>query len=121
MTRESLKKFMAEKEMKLTTDVKKEKAPVSKFKCSVCDYVAKSSNGLRMHINRKHTKYDENETSFECENCGKEFKSADDLKEQMIVHSYQKLQFKCDECNFWGPNENACKKESFGNYLMWYV
>ena len=62
-----------------------------------------------MHINRKHTKYDENETSFECENCGNEFKSAEDLKEHMIIHSYQKLQYKCDECDFWGPNEHTMK------------
>ena len=109
VTRESLENLMTEKEIKSTTDVKKKKAPVSEFKCTVCDYVAKSSNGLRMHINRKHTKYDENETSFECENCGNKFDSAGDLKEHMIMHSYQKLQFKCDECNFWGPNEQTMK------------
>ena len=27
----------------------------------------------------------------------------------MISHSYQKLQFKCDECDFWGPNKQTMK------------
>ena len=25
------------------------------------------------------------------------------------LHSYQKLLFKCEECNFWGPNEHTMK------------
>ena len=104
LTRESLEKLISENEMKKTSE-----APNSKFKCSFCDYQAKSSNGLRMHINRKHTKYDENKTSFQCENCGKEFSSACDLKDHMISHSFQKLQFKCDECDFWGPNKQTMK------------
>ena len=48
-------------------------------------------------------------TSFQCENCGKEFRSSSDLKEHMISHSYQKLQFKCHECDFWGPNTHTMK------------
>ena len=40
-------------------------------------------------MNRKHTKYDENVTSFQCETCGKEFRSSSDLKEHMISHAYQ--------------------------------
>ena len=62
-----------------------------------------------MHMNRKHTKYDESMTLFQCENCGKEFRSSRDLKEHMISHAYQKLQFKCDECDFWGPNKHTMK------------
>ena len=93
--------------MELDIDVKKSGGPISKLKCSVCGYLAKSSSGLRLHINRKHTKYDENVTTFQCEDCGDKFGSAEDLKEHMITHSYQKLQFKCDECDFWGPNEHT--------------
>ena len=61
-----------------------------------------------MHINRKHTKYDENVTSFQCENC-KGFRSAGEFKEHMISHSYRQLKFKCDECDFWGPNKQTIK------------
>ena len=95
ITRNSLEKFVAEKDMELEIDVKKSGAPISKLKCSVCGYLAKSSSGLRLHINRKHTKYDENVTTFQCEDCGDKFGSAEDLKEHMITHSYQK----CNECN----------------------
>ena len=42
-----------------------------------------------------HTKYDENVATFQCEDCGEKFGSAEDLKEHMITHSYQK----CNECN----------------------
>ena len=104
-TRESLEKLFVEKEMKMTTA----EAPITLYKCSVCGYQAKSSSGLRMHMNRKHTKYEENMKSFQCENCGKEFRSAEDFKEHMVTHSYQKLQYKCDECDFWGPNEHTMK------------
>ena len=104
LTREALDKHISDNEMKKTSE-----APNSKFKCSFCDFQARSSNGLRIHMNRKHTKYDENESSFQCENCGKEFSRACALKEHMISHSYQKLQFKCDECDFWGPNQHTMK------------
>ena len=47
-----------------------------------------------------------------------EFKSSEDLKERMIIHSYSypKLQFKCDECNFWGPNKQRMKMHVKRNY-----
>ena len=96
----------------MTSDFAKNEAPKLRFKCSVCDQQAKSSNGLRMHISRKHTKYDENVTSFQCENCGKGFRSAGEIKEHMISHSYRQLTFKCDECDFLGPNKQTIKMHS---------
>ena len=84
VTRESLEGNNLEQEMKISSDFAKKEAPKFRFKCSVCDQQAKSSNGLRMHINRKHTKYDENVTSFQCQNCGKEFRNAGEFKENII-------------------------------------
>ena len=84
VTRESLEGNNLEQEMKISSDFAKNEAPKFRFKCSVCDQQAKSSNGLRMHINRKHIKYDENGTSFKCQNCGKEFRNAGEFKEHMI-------------------------------------
>ena len=57
----------------------------------------------------KHAKYDENINSFQCENFGKEFRSAGEFEEHMISHSYQQLKFKCDECDFWGLNKQTIK------------
>ena len=31
------------------------------------------------------------------------------MKDHMISHSFEKLQFKCDECDFWGPNKQTMK------------
>ena len=84
VTRESLEGNNLEQEMKISSDFAKNEAPKFRFKCSVCDQQAKSSNGLRMHINRKHTKYDKNVCSFQCQNCGKEFINAGEFKEHMI-------------------------------------
>ena len=105
----------------MASDIANKKEVKSKFKCSVCDYQARSCNGLRMHMNRKHTKYDENATLLQCENCGKEFRSSDDLKDHMILHTYQKLQFKCSECEFWGPKEQTMKMHIKRKYYMWHV
>ena len=58
-TQESLEKFSLEKESKRINDLDEAEAPISKFKCSSCDYLARSSNGLKSHISRKHKKYDE--------------------------------------------------------------
>ena len=47
-----------------------------------------------------------------CEICGKEFQNEKDMKDHMISHSYHKsdlLNFKCDECDFWGPNAQTMK------------
>ena len=60
-----------------------------------------------MHINRKHTKYDENVTSFQCQNCGKEFRNAGEFKEHMIWRSYQQLKFKGYECDSWGSKKQT--------------
>ena len=51
-TRESLEKNIIEKEVE-TSDLDKTEAPNSRLKCSVCEYQAKSSNGLRMHMNKQ--------------------------------------------------------------------
>ena len=40
---------------------------------------------------------------------GKEFRSSSYLREHMISHAYQNMQFKCDECDFWGPNKHTMK------------
>ena len=66
VTRKSPENFIAEKEKKANTHIEKSEAPNSNFECSVCGYQAKSISGLRMRMNRKHTKYDEKLTSFQC-------------------------------------------------------
>ena len=83
-----------------------------KFKCKMCDFQSSTSGGLKTHIARKHTNYSENNLQIKCETCGEDFESEKDLKNHMITHSYSKPEFlkcKCDECDFWGPNEFTMK------------
>ena len=47
-----------------------------------------------------------------CVTCGDQFKNETDLENHMITHFYSKPEFlktKCDECDFWGPNEFTMK------------
>ena len=79
----------------------------------MCDFESRSKSGLRNHIARKHTNYTENGVPLKCEICEKEFKNEKDMKDHMISQSYYKsdfLEFKCDECEFWGPNAQTMKK-----------
>ena len=78
------------------------------FKCEFCEFSTHSKNGLKTHQARKHTNYSEGAQLIRCEFCDEEFKTEKDLKEHMISHSYREssdLKYKCDECEFWGPNE----------------
>ena len=78
---------------------------------NLLDFQSRSKSGLRNHIARKHTNYAEN-VPIKCEICEKEFKKEKGMKDHMISHSYYKsdfLEFKCDECDFWGPNAKTMK------------
>ena len=82
-----------------------------KFKCPFCDYQARSSNSLNSHISRKHTKYDENLSSYKCEFCGNEYGNGTDLKEHMFQHPFKR----CDQLK-WGPNEHTMKMHMYRNH-----
>ena len=40
-----------------------------KFKCDLCEFKSTSTNGLKTHIARKHTKYSEDRKQIKCEIC----------------------------------------------------
>ena len=78
----------------------------------MCNFETRSKSGLKTHIARKHTNYSDNDVPIKCEICENEFKNQKDMKDHMISHSYCKsdlLKFKCDECEFWGPNAQTMK------------
>ena len=65
-------------------------------------------------MKRKHTKYTNESFPNICEICEEEFKdfvgkpwSKVKIESHILSHSYQcssTLNYKCDECDFWGPN-----------------
>ena len=77
-------------------------------------FKATSTHGLKVHIKRKHTSYLADNLPIKCDICHEKFKYLDDkpwekekIYEHRISHSYtstSELKFKCEECNFWGPN-----------------
>ena len=76
----------------------------NKFKCDLCDFQSNSKQGLKTHISRKHTNYNEEALSIKCDVCTREFKCSKEFKKHMICHSFTDssiLNYKCDECDFW--------------------
>ena len=92
----------------------KKKEKDEKLQCKNCDFKATSINGLKIHMKRKHTSYVAENLPIKCDICDDKFKYWDDkpwekekIDEHRISHSYtstSELKFKCEECNFWGPN-----------------
>ena len=78
------------------------------FKCEMCDFQTNSKQGLKTHIARKHTKLSNEVFPKKCELCNRDIENSTEMKKHLISHSYKcssKLKYKCDECDFWGPNE----------------
>ncbi|KAM8967779.1 zinc finger protein ZFAT [Pelodytes ibericus] len=65
------------------------------FKCTVCDYAARSKSNLKAHMNRHST-----EKTHLCDMCGKKFKSKGTLKSHKLLHTADGKQFKCTICEF---------------------
>ena len=107
-----------EKKKEGTAENKEARKAVSKtkekFECQFCDYKANSKQGLSVHIKRKHTSFTEESLPNNCEICNEEFRdfekkpwNKEKIENHVISHSYQcssTLNYKCGECNFWGPN-----------------
>ena len=94
-------------------------APILKSISPFCDYQARSSNGHKSHISRKHAEYDENLSSYKCEICGNEQGNGKYLKKHMFPDSYKRfdeLKYKCDDCDFWGPKEHTMKMHMCRNH-----
>ena len=64
-------------------------------------------------MKRKHTKYTEENRPNNCEICNEKYITLgeawdnDKIEKHTLSHSYKSssnLNYKCDECEFWGPN-----------------
>ena len=105
------KKYKSEK---LTKDKKikeleilvknKGKRDQDSFKCSDCEFVSKSRNGLKTHKAKMHTKTKESEYPAECELCEAKLPSEKDMKEHLRLHTYKRSTFKCEDCDFCSEN-----------------
>ena len=85
----------------------------NKYQCPVCDFVASSKQGLKVHQTRKHTTYKDSKFPERCEICDERYVLLDtpytteEIEKHILSHAYRSstyLKYKCDECDFWGPN-----------------
>ena len=101
-----LEKQLKNLENKFAENLEKvQKIEKEDLKCSKCDFISQSKQGLKTHIKRKHTNADTEVYPKTCDMCDFELKSFKEMKKHMKSHSYQELNFKCENCDFWGPNK----------------
>ena len=87
-------------ESRLKSDEKK------KFKCSECTFEANSERGLKSHVGMKHQE-ENGKYPRTGDFCDLEIKNAKDMKKQKLSHSYNRVEYKCEECDFYGTDDLA--------------
>ena len=86
---------------------KQTKKKAEHFSCKTCEFKTTSSQGLKTHVKRKHTKINEVKYPQTCNLCETELDNEKQMNLHLKTHSYrdgEKLKFKCEDCDFWGPN-----------------
>ena len=73
--------------------------------CEECNFTTTSKQGLKTHIKRKHTLLDSEEIPKTCDFCDVNFDNINKMKVHLKTHSFKKLDFKCEDCDYFGPNE----------------
>ena len=74
------------------------------IKCSNCSFTTNSKQGLKIHMRKKHT-VQNNTFPSTCHLCEKQCENSSELKKHLLTHSYKKIKYKCEECEFAGKNE----------------
>ena len=74
------------------------------FRCSECDFVAKTKSGLKTHKARIHTKTNVLQYPAECELCEAKLENEQIMKEHLKYHSYKKSTYKCEDCDYCSEN-----------------
>ena len=103
----TVKKFEESNEIFLEK-IKKQES--KKYKCSECTYEATSERGLKTHIGRKHQAENGNFPRT-CDLCDFQIKNRKDMKKHMLSHSYKRVEFNCDECDFYGRDDLAMEMQ----------
>ena len=74
------------------------------FKCSDCEFEAKTKGGLKTHMARVHTKTKNLQYPYQCEVCNDTLENEKEAVEHLRKHAYRKSTFKCESCDFWCEN-----------------
>ena len=74
-----------------------------------------SERGLMSHKGRKH-KEDNCKFPRTCELCDFVFENKKEMKKHMLSHSYHRLEYKCEECDFYGKDDFTTEKPTVINW-----
>ena len=77
-----------------------------KYKCSECNFESISERGLKGHVGRKHQE-ENGKYPRTCDLCDLQLKNVKDMKKHKLSHSYNRVEFKCEECDFYGTDDLA--------------
>ena len=80
-----------------------------KVACSRCDFTGTSKHGLKVHIAKKHSTILVKNKTINCQLCSETVKTEKELRKHMKIHSFKRANYKCEECNFLGENEETMK------------
>ena len=101
-------KHVKDKKLKELESVIKQKQKQAQaedeYKCSECDSVFKTKNGLKTHKVRMHTQTKNVQYPLECEYCDAKLENETVMKEHLKLHLYKKSTFKCEDCEFCSEN-----------------
>ena len=71
------------------------------FKCSECDFITNSRQGLKIHKSKTHSKINFEEFPAACNICEKVLDNEVNLKKhKKSEHTFHVVKFQCDECDF---------------------
>ena len=88
-----------------------------KFKCSECTFEANSERGLKSHVGMKHQE-ENGKYPRTGDFCDLEIKNAKDMKKQKLSHSYNRVEYKCEECDFYGTDDLAMEMHNRKNTVI---
>ena len=75
------------------------------FRCEQCKFTTESNRGLKVHMTRKHTNLKENKYPQVCDFCDMQEYSSEGMKRHLKSHSFKKIIYKCEDCDFLAPND----------------
>ncbi|XP_055909411.1 zinc finger protein 501-like [Eupeodes corollae] len=76
--------------------------------CSICEHIAQNKRLLQAHMTREHG----TGTQYQCEECGKCFRNASNLKSHLVIHSGNRP-YKCEFCNSGFSHPNSLRTHRY--------
>ena len=80
---------------------------IEQFKCTKCEFVSQSEQGLTTYTTRKHTAISKGGYPKSCDLCESDITSAAMMKIHLKSHSFKEAKFQCEDCEFVGQSKDT--------------